>query len=132
MVVVAVQRRRLLLRIDADGGAHALALGRGDVERNYDISKSEIELLINVCWSGEPILKDDNAYQTNKTKMRMILNNVEKCNNKEMFSWDYINKVFIKYIKLDNKEFICFASDEQDPVIYIVCESIKYEEIKDN
>ena len=46
---------------------------------NYDISKSEIELLINVCWSGEPILKDDNAYQTNKTKMRMILNNVEKC-----------------------------------------------------
>ena len=49
-----------------------------------------------------------------------------------MFSWDYINKVFIKYIKLDNKEFICFASDEQDPVIYIVCESIKYEEIKDN
>ena len=78
---------------------------------NYDISKSEIELLINVCWSGEPILKDDNAYQTNKTKMRMILNNVEKCNNKEMFSWDYINKVFIKYIKLDNKEFICFASD---------------------
>ena len=99
---------------------------------NYDISKSEIELLINVCWSGEPILKDNNAYQTNKTKMRMILNNVEKCNNKEMFSWDYINKVFIKYIKLDNKEFICFASDEQDPVIYIVCESIKYEEIKDN
>lgn len=31
--MVAVQRRRLLLRIDADGGAHALALGRGDVER---------------------------------------------------------------------------------------------------
>ena len=31
-----------------------------------------------------------------------------------------------------NKEFIFFASDEQDPVIYIVCESIKYEEIKDN
>ena len=99
---------------------------------NYDIAKSEIELLINVCWSGEPILKDDNAYQTNKTKMRMILNNVEQCNNKEMFSWDYINKVFIKYIKLDNKEFICFAINEKFPLIYIVCESIEYEEIKKN
>ena len=98
---------------------------------NYDISKSKIELLIDVCWSGKPILKEDNTYQTIKIKMRMILNNVEQCNNKEMFSWDYINKAFIKYIKLDNKELICFASGEQEPLIYIVCESIEYEEIKE-
>lgn len=99
---------------------------------NYDISKSQIELLINVCWSGKTILKDDKTYQTNKIKMRMILNNIEQCNNKEMFSWDYINEVFIKYIKLNNNEFICFASDEQEPLIYIICESVEYEEIKDN
>ena len=97
---------------------------------NYNISESKIELLINVYWSGEPILKEDNTYQTNKIKMRMILDNVIQCNNKEMFAWDYINEAFIKYIKLNNKELICFASDEQEPLIYIVCESIKYEEIK--
>ena len=98
---------------------------------NYDISKSRIELLINVCWSGQPILKEDNTYQTNKIKLRINLDNVEQCNNKEIFSWDYINEAFIKYIKLYNKEFICFASDEQDPLIYIVCESMEYEEIKE-
>lgn len=99
---------------------------------NYDISKSQIELLINVRWAGKPILREDKTYQTNKIKMRMILNNIEQCNNKEMFSWDYINEIFIKYIKLNNNEFICFASDEQDPLIYIVCESVEYEEIKEN
>ena len=97
---------------------------------NYDISKSEIELLIDVFWSGEPTLKEDNSYQTNKIKMRMVLHNVERCNNKEMFMWDEIYNAYIKYIKLDNKDFICFASDEKDPLIYIVCESIEYEEIK--
>lgn len=99
---------------------------------NYDISKLQIELLINVRWAGKPILREDKTYQTNKIKMRMILNNIEQCNNKEMFSWDYINEIFIKYIKLNNNEFICFASDEQEPLIYIVCESVEYEEIKEN
>ena len=99
---------------------------------NYDISKSQIELLINVRWAGKPILREDKTYQTNKIKMRMILNNIEQCNNNEMFSWDYINEIFIKYIKLNNNEFICFASDEQEPLIYIVCESVEYEEIKEN
>ena len=99
---------------------------------NYDISKSQIELLINVRWAGKPILREDKTYQTNKIKMRMTLNNIEQCNNKEMFSWDYINEIFIKYIKLNNNEFICFASDEQEPLIYIVCESVEYEEIKEN
>lgn len=99
---------------------------------NYDISKSQIELLINVRWAGKPILREDKTYQTNKIKMRMILNNIEQCNNKEMFSWDYINEIFIKYIKLNNNDFICFASDEQEPLIYIVCESVEYEEIKEN
>ena len=99
---------------------------------NYDISKSQIELLINVRWAGKPILREDKTYQTNKIKMRMILNHIEQCNNKEMFSWDYINEIFIKYIKLNNNEFICFASDDQEPLIYIVCESVEYEEIKEN
>lgn len=97
---------------------------------NYDIRLSKIELFIDVYWSGEPILKEDRAYETNKTKMKMIFNGVEQCNNKEIFSWDYISDVFIKYIKIQNKEFICFASDENDPLVYIVCDNIEYEELK--
>ncbi len=97
---------------------------------NYDILDSKIELYLNVLWSGEPKLKENNTYQTNKVKIKMVFNDVEQCNNKEIFSWDYINNAFIKYIKLNNKEFICFASDEKEPQVYIVCESLEYEETK--
>ena len=94
---------------------------------------SKIELFIDVYWSGEPILKEDRTYETyetNKTKMKMIFNGVEQCNNKEMFSWDCISDAFIKYIKIKNKEFICFASAENEPLVYIVCDNIEYEELK--
>ena len=39
---------------------------------NYDISKSRIELLINVCWSGQPILKEDNNTGMNVTKVEAV------------------------------------------------------------
>lgn len=96
---------------------------------NYSVLKDQIELLIDVHWSGEPILKDDGYYETNKKKIRMIFNEIESCNNKEISSCDFISQAFLKYITLDNKEFICFASEEEDPSIYIVCESIEYEEV---
>lgn len=97
---------------------------------NYDIRHSQIELFIDVYWSGEPILKEDRTYETNKTKMKIVFNGVEQCNNKEIFSWDYISEAFIQYIKIKNKEFICFASDEKEPLVYIVCDNIEYEELK--
>ena len=96
---------------------------------NYDVTKSQIELLIDVHWSGETTIKEDNTYETNKKKMRMVFELVEKLNIKESFSWDFIYDVYIEYIKLNNKEFICFATDETDPFVYIICENIKYEEI---
>ncbi len=97
---------------------------------NYNIINSQIELLIDVYWSGEPKLNEDGTYKTNKVKLKMNLNGVEQCNNKEIFSWDYINEVFIKYVKIKNKEFICFASDEENPFVYVVCDNIEYEELK--
>lgn len=96
---------------------------------NYNIFEAKIEMLIDVCWSGTPILKDDGTYQTNKVGMKMIFHGILKYTSKEMFSWDYVNHAMIKYIKLDNKEFICFASDENDPLVYIVCDNIEYEEM---
>lgn len=97
---------------------------------NYDIRLSQIELFIDVYWSGNPILKEDGTYETNKTKMKMIFSGVEQCNNRQIFSWDYINDAFMKYVKIKSKEFICFASDEEEPLVYIVCDNIKYEELK--
>lgn len=97
---------------------------------NYDIYNSKIEMLIDVFWSGTPKLKEGKTYETNKTKLKIIFEGIEKCNNKEIYSWDFINNVFIKYIKLNNKEFICFAEEEEDPYIYIVCDKIIYEEHK--
>lgn len=96
---------------------------------NYDIIESKIELFINVCWSGEPNKKNNGTYETNKTKINIIFNNIKQFSNKEIFSWDYINAAFIQYIILDEKEYICFADDKREPLIYIVCESIEYNEI---
>ena len=98
---------------------------------NYNVKLSQIEFFIDVCWSGKPKLKENMKYETNKTKIKMVFNDVKQCCNKEIFSWDYINKAFIKYIKIKNEEFICFASDEKEPLIYIVCDNIEYEELKD-
>ncbi len=97
---------------------------------HYDIYKSQMVIIIDVLWAGKPIIKEDGTYDTNKTKLKMVLNGIEKVNNREIFSWDYINDAFLKYITLNNKELICFASDENDPFFYVVCDSIEYEEIK--
>ena len=99
-------------------------------EVNYDVKDSKVELLIDVCWSGKPTLKDDKTYETNKTKIRIALNNIVKISIKELFSWDYIKEAYIKNIVYENKECMCFASDSEDPLIYVVCDNIEYEEIK--
>ena len=99
-------------------------------EFNYDVYGSKIELLIDVCWSGEPTLNSNNKYETNRTNLRMFLNNIETFNIKDYFSWDYIDKLYMNFIKLEDKEYICFASSEEDPLIYIVCDSIEYEEFR--
>lgn len=97
---------------------------------NYDINNSKVELLIDACWSGVPILKEDNTYETNKTKMKINFNDVKIFNCKEIFSWEYIHKSLIQYIKNEDQELICFANSKEDPTLYIVCNSIEYEEIK--
>lgn len=98
---------------------------------NYDINNSQIELYIDVCWSGKATIKENGYYNTNKTKMKILFNGVTQCNNKEIFSWDYIDEALIKYIKIESKEYICFASAEENPFVYIVCDSMKYEELND-
>ena len=99
------------------------------IDIHYDILSSKIECILDVCWSGKPILKG-NSYETNKTKIKLIFENVVKYENKGIYSWDYINKGFLDYVRMGDKEKICFATDINSPLVIIVCDSIEYEKIK--
>lgn len=96
---------------------------------NYDLKKSQITILIDVFWSGKPLLKGNGYYESNKTKLKMILDEIKDFHLEEQ-ERSYISESYIKYIKLYNKEFLCFATDCEKPFIYVVCDKIEYEEIK--
>ena len=86
---------------------------------------------MNVFWSGEPKIKDDGTYETNKTKINIVCKNIRQFYFKEMFT-DYIDDAYIKCITIEKEEFLCFATDKEEPLLYIVCESIEYEERKND
>jgi len=96
---------------------------------NYDFKHSQIELFIDVYWTGKPILKQNGVLENNKTKMKIVCNGIMQYNFKEVFS-DYIDTAIVKYINIGNKKYICFASDEIEPLVYIICDNIEYEELK--
>ncbi|MCH5167240.1 MAG: hypothetical protein J1F35_05030 [Erysipelotrichales bacterium] len=102
-----------------------------DIENiNYDIKNSKIEIIINTMWKEDIVLNEDNSFKTNSVTLKIIFYGVDEFNCKEMFSWDYISEVFLKFVKIKNKNFICFANKEKDPEIYIVCDYIEYTQIK--
>ena len=98
--------------------------------KDYNIFDSKIEMLIDVAWSGKRFVREDGTTDTNKTKLRLVFNDVQQCDIKELYSWDFIMNCYLNYVTFEEDEYICFANDEKDPMIYIVCEDIDYEEIK--
>lgn len=122
--MVLVTKNNLLSFIEYYHGFHDSCI----TQINYNVKLSQIELLIDVFWVGKPVQKEDGTYETNKTKIKMVFHGVENVLMKEIFSWDYICTAFIKYIQIKNKEYICFASDEKEPFVSIVCDYIEYEE----
>ena len=97
---------------------------------NYNIFDSKIEMLIDVAWSGKRFIREDGTTDTNKTKLRMVFNDVQQCDIKELYSWDFIMNCYLNYVTFEDDQYICFANDEKDPMLYIVCEDIDYEEVK--
>ena len=97
---------------------------------HYDIKGDKIEILVDVYWSGMPSLKESGEYETNKTKMKIVFHEIEKYQNKEIFTWDYIRKISIQFIQIRNKEYLCFASDDETPFFYVLCTRMEYEEVK--
>ena len=91
---------------------------------NYNINKTNIEIFIDLYWTKD--IKIGDGKRSNQI-MKIIFEGIELINIKELFNWDYIYNIYIKYITIRNKEFICFADAEEDPNVYIVCENIMYE-----
>ncbi len=95
----------------------------------YDCSKAQAKIVIKTFWVGENAINNEKLVPKNKL-VKIVFNNVEKINIREIFSWDYIMEVYFKYITLNKKEYMCFADNDTNPKFYCVCESMEYDEIK--
>ena len=80
----------------------------------YDIIKNKIVIVFN----------------NKESNIKLEFRGIKECNIKEVFDWEEINKIFLDYVRLEEMEFICFATAEMDPNIYIVCDEIKYDIMK--
>ena len=78
---------------------------------NYNIFDSKIEMLIDVAWSGKRFIREDGTTDTNKTKLRMVFNDVQQCDIKELYSWDFIMNCYLNYVTFEDDQYICFAND---------------------
>lgn len=94
---------------------------------NYDEKNNLLELYLDVFWSGKPILREDNTFETNRTKMKILFKNVKEYVDKEGCP-SYIDDAYINFVTLD-KEYFCFAIEENDPDFYVLSLSCEYEEI---
>lgn len=95
----------------------------------YDIKNTIIEIEIDIFWSGKPSKNEDGSINSHKTKLKLVCHEIEMCNNKEIFSWDYIDSAYIKYITIKGKEFLYISDKEERPSLYVVCEYAEYEEM---
>ena len=94
--------------------------------------KDYIELTVSVFWSNKPTMNEDNSFNTNKTKMRIVFKNINDFNYNENILYDEINDSNIKCTEIDGKEFIGFVLYDMmnEIILYIVANDITYEEIK--
>ncbi len=72
----------------------------------------------------------DNKLQIVFNNIKLAFKGIKECNIKEVFDWEEIDKIFLSYVKLEEMEFICFATSEKEPNIYVVCDEMKYAIIK--
>ncbi len=97
---------------------------------NYNIEKSEIELLIKTSWSGDIVLTKDGTYEKSFKKINMIFKDIVLCNFKELKHHYVIKEIVMDKVKVDNIYYPCFKSSKLSPLIYIVAKHIYYEEIE--
>lgn len=95
---------------------------------NYNVHQYTVEMFIDLYWIKD--IKTGDSKRTDKI-IKIIFEGIEIINIKEL-GWNWILDVYIKYITIKNKEFICFANAEEEPDVYIVCEKLKYELLEGN
>lgn len=96
---------------------------------NYNVSSSKISITIDISWAGNAKLKDDGTLDKEGIKMKMIFKGIKQFENKMISSKNVIEKAYLKYIKMGNKFYVCFATDESNPLLYIISDSMEFEEI---
>ena len=72
----------------------------------YDIIKDKIEVTID--------------------NIKLVCNKIKECDIREYYSWEEIDKCFLESVKFNNLDTICFATSNDNPSLYIVCDEIKY------
>lgn len=99
------------------------------IDVKYEFKKGQIELYFDIYWSGIPTLKDVGNYETNRKNLKMVCKGIYQYNYKENYT-DYIDISYLKFIKINKEEYICFATSKEEPLITVACKSIEYEELK--
>ena len=103
------------------------------------INKKNFKKFLNVYNSLKDYKYNNIKYDVIKNKLTIILKNnnlndiklefkgIKECNIKEIFDWEIIEEIFLDYVRLEEMEFICFATADKSPNIYVVCDEIKYD-----
>ena len=69
---------------------------------------------------------DKNKIEVKIDDTKLICEGIKECDIREYFSWEEIDKCYLDFVKFNNMDMICFATSNDNPSIYIVCDSIKY------
>ncbi len=88
---------------------------------NYDVVNDKIILTLKLFWKKEINIAKENNY------IILTFHNIVKYKINDIHSWDFIYKIYLNFIKHNNKNVICFADDKNEPNIYILCSDINYE-----
>jgi hypothetical protein len=88
----------------------------------YDCDVDRVKIIIGINWVGE----DNNKNHL----VKLVFNNINSINIKELPKDNFINEIYLKYIKIKDNNYLCFADNDTNPKIYCVCEYMEFDEIK--
>ena len=85
----------------------------------------------NKSFKGNSI--DSIKYDINKEKIEIIIDNIKlvckgikECDIREYFSWEKMEECYLDIVKFNSMDMMCFATNKDNPAIYIVCDEIVY------
>ena len=74
---------------------------------NYNSIEAKVEVIIDIYWSGEPIIKSDGTYDTYKCRIRIVFTGVDKFSENQYYCM--IDDSSVEYYDKDGKNFICIS-----------------------